>query len=464
MLILPFEVRGQTDGAGYVGRAFAESVATNLARAKAVRILPVPAADSKLDEAPSGRNQAARELGAGRLLIGAVTRAHDSVSASINLIDVSHNRILWGADGSTLEDDLPTLAASLAHDVARELGVETPKLYGSLWELTGGPAMTSSVLTSETQGALRRADVSAVERSRQLIEAFPREADAWTLRVAALNSAATAGSGPPAELRRTLESALLELDRLDPGNPYSQLYRAAVDVMLDGNLADGDAKLTRLLTRDDLTPAAKAWVFRRRGLTRINEGDGERAVQDLEQARALSPSDADIFEGLARALRFLRRNDEALERARQAAALAPNNWRYQHIVSLALKDLGRTDEALDASAKACDMSRSQQACASYAGELFRAGKKDDAMAAFRNADALPPTPVGTYNLACTLALIGNRRDALGYLRRAVGMGFTDAFVARDPDWAALQTEPEFKAIVADIDRRIAQRSGPGRRP
>ena len=42
ILILPMEVRGQTEGAEYFGRAFAEAIAVNLAQAVDLKVMPVP--------------------------------------------------------------------------------------------------------------------------------------------------------------------------------------------------------------------------------------------------------------------------------------------------------------------------------------------------------------------------------------------------------------------------------------
>ena len=42
LLILPMEVRGQAEGGDYVGRAFAEALAVNLAQSKNLNVLAVP--------------------------------------------------------------------------------------------------------------------------------------------------------------------------------------------------------------------------------------------------------------------------------------------------------------------------------------------------------------------------------------------------------------------------------------
>jgi serine/threonine protein kinase/Tfp pilus assembly protein PilF len=58
-----------------------------------------------------------------------------------------------------------------------------------------------------------------------------------------------------------------------------------------------------------------------------------------------------------------------------------------------------------------------------------------------------------YNLACLSALQGQRDEALDHLRGAVGHGFSSLWVTQDPDLASLHGDPEFEAIVEELERR-----------
>ena len=52
--------------------------------------------------------------------------------------------------------------------------------------------------------------------------------------------------------------------------------------------------------------------------------------------------------------------------------------------------------------------------------------------------------------------MGNRSEAIRYLRSAVDQGMTIAYMARDPDLELLYGDPEFEAIVAEVEKRNAE--------
>jgi len=118
VLILPLEVRGQTEGAGYVGRAFAEAIAIELATSRALKVLPVPEAEPTQKADPTGMARAALAAGAGRLLTGALTREGKILHASLSLVDTRENRILWGTRKDGDDEHMPDMATSLAREIS----------------------------------------------------------------------------------------------------------------------------------------------------------------------------------------------------------------------------------------------------------------------------------------------------------------------------------------------------------
>ena len=61
---------------------------------------------------------------------------------------------------------------------------------------------------------------------------------------------------------------------------------------------------------------------------------------------------------------------------------------------------------------------------------------------------IPENPTVHYNLACSLALCGERERALDELERAIGLGYADpAFLLEDGDLESLRADPRFAALV-----------------
>ncbi|MCC6474790.1 MAG: hypothetical protein IT514_13710 [Burkholderiales bacterium] len=64
---------------------------------------------------------------------------------------------------------------------------------------------------------------------------------------------------------------------------------------------------------------------------------------------------------------------------------------------------------------------------------------------------LPENATAHYNLACSLALLKRKPDALRALNRAVELGYKDFdWMAQDPDLEGLKEHPEFVALLDQL--------------
>jgi tetratricopeptide (TPR) repeat protein len=77
------------------------------------------------------------------------------------------------------------------------------------------------------------------------------------------------------------------------------------------------------------------------------------------------------------------------------------------------------------------------------------GRYEDGLAVDRRLSRLlPDNPTVHYNLACSLALVGEKDKALKALRGAIRRGFSEFEKLReDPDLSSLRGEPEFQALL-----------------
>jgi len=70
----------------------------------------------------------------------------------------------------------------------------------------------------------------------------------------------------------------------------------------------------------------------------------------------------------------------------------------------------------------------------------------------------PGDPYAWYNLACSHALLGQRREALAALRRAVELGYDDyEWMMQDQDLASLRGLDEFRDLVRVVKRKAQRR-------
>lgn len=140
LMILPMDVYGQTQGAEYVGYAFAQAVAVNLATVHEVRVLPVPRSSELAGASSQARAQTALDSGAGRVVMGSLTRRKDGMHISLTLVDAIQNRILWGTQREAKNADDQTW----------------PPAWRGNWRDSWVPRCRCCMTTSSTSPGVRR--------------------------------------------------------------------------------------------------------------------------------------------------------------------------------------------------------------------------------------------------------------------------------------------------------------------
>ncbi len=152
-------------------------------------------------------------------------------------------------------------------------------------------------------------------------------------------------------------------------------------------------------------------------------GDRERAVQALEKAKALRPSDPKVWGNLADAYRWI----PGLETKSGPA--------FDQAIALKRKQL-----KLDC--------RHGKGWAELAIWLAKRARFKEALQAIKRGLELSPHDVNCLALAVRVYhLAGDRGAALQWLDRAVRSGFQVAELERDPELAALREDADFQRIV-----------------
>jgi tetratricopeptide (TPR) repeat protein/predicted Ser/Thr protein kinase len=421
VLILPMEVRGQVRDADFAGRSFAEALAIHLAQNRGVHVLPVPAAGELWNAGALGKARAAFLAGAGRLVIGALTREGDSLRASVSLVDTRANRVLWGETRSASGGDLSLLASTLAVPLASQLGARPARHYEYFMYETGPPQVASSLEMTEAMGAVRRYELpKSLEATQRLIERFPREPDARVLRGAALLIDLVARGADPSRVA-AITGELDALHRLDPGSPWYDAGRA----MLMPPGPQSIRLLGEVLARRDLTPAARGALLAMRADKFAVTGDTSAAIADGEQAVRLDPVSDLSLSTLARALSRAGRYDEAAQRVRQALALNPTVVNYWLQLGNCMLKQGQWREYVADLGRAAELSQEAGAILSAQSDgLSCLGRYRDAADCARRALRLEPARwYYGLQLALSLMRLGKWQDAVPLLEKSCTDGY-----------------------------------------
>lgn len=449
--VWPLAVHGRPLGGEILGRAFAEQIAVELALVGGLEVLPVPAtAKADAEDAP----ERARALGAGRLLLGTIEVEAEHVKAALSLLDVSRNRLLWGASREGAPPDIPSLASGLARDAMRGLAIEPRQLFDLLENMpVEDPKLAASpdwirAITISTSNMPATGEVG--EALARLARDFPREPLVFALRARAQVLAFRLA--PTGENLNLAQEAIDALEQTYGSSPYPLAERAHT-LRIRGRNREALALYEELGSRPDLGPGLKARNFAWQGMTHQALGDYSAALQDREAALRLAPADAIVVNNYVNILHAVGRYDEALTWALASQALNWDSPPGQFEVGITLGLLGRWTEAVEPTRLACEMGRSQERCGAFAMVLFMAGQVRRAEEVARDASSIADSIYGQYNLASYYARAGHRAEAIECLRRSVSLGFSDSpWLRKDEDLASLRGDPVFASLVAEAER------------
>ena len=159
------------------------------------------------------------------------------------------------------------------------------------------------------------------------------------------------------------------------------------------------------------------------GLTQLWTGHFPEAVVSLERAVKHSPSDYQIWSNLGDAYRGAAQTDRASQAYERSIALAREQLRVNP--------------------------RDAQALSAVATALARTGHSAQASDEMKKALEIDDTDPNLLSDAAIVAALDNRTaDALAWLRRAVAAGYCRSTIARQPEFASLRDNPEFRSIIA----------------
>jgi len=251
----------------------------------------------------------------------------------------------------------------------------------------------------------------------------------------------------------------------------------------------------RAIEIDPLYARAHAGIANCSSFLNLYFGQGQAAIDDAERASARALElDADLAEArVARglALSLGKKFDDAEQELNKAIELDPSSFDAYYFYGRLFQAQGKIADAVRMYAKACALAPEVYFSwvllgASYAGlgdntkanESFLLGIEatkvhlkvhpDDTRAWTFGAMCLtelgepqkgaewldraraidPDEPVILYNVACGYVRLGRYPEAIDTLERAVAQGYTQKeWIANDPDFAAIRSDPRFQALL-----------------
>ena len=362
------------------------------------------------------------ELGARYIVGGSVRRFQDSVRITVQLVDVTTGRPLWGDTYKGRLDDIFDIQEKVAQQI-----VDALKLKLSISErvsLTKRQTMNVQAydLYLRGQAYLYRLTKKGTEYAIQLfekaIELDPRYGAAYAGCSCAYGQMYQWFSREESYRDRAQEFSFKAL-MYDSNLP--EAYTAmGLSYFIWGKFEEAAASVRKAIELDPDDFVAH-WTL---GRIHFSTGELEQAIPHFQRVIELQPAFYVAYSDYGQTLLGLGRKADADECARKVLDLMPNYL------------LQNPDDS--------------RARMFYAVTLCDVGDREGAIREGASAiEASPGDSVMLYNAACLYARLGETRRAVDTLRQAIEAGVRNfACMKNDPDLDSLRDDPEFQALTS----------------
>lgn len=450
LAVVPFDNLSGSADQDYLSDGFTEEIITQLARANTDRLGVIARTTSMRFKGTKDVAQIGRELGVDFVLEGSVRQQDGALRITAQLIRVADQTHMWA---ETFDRPSASLL-QVERDVSAAVSRQVHLLVGP------GPAAPPAPRPPHPDAytAYLRARYHHAQATVQGLElAIQGYRDAvgldpdYALAHAGLARAYIFGVRvrPIDALQQAHESATRAL-AIDPDLPEAQLAAAMTKLYYEWDWAGSEREFRRAIARDPGN--ADAHFYYSHLLAALGRHD--EAIAAARRAQQIDPYSTLIGHYVGRHYFMARRYDEALAELTRTLELDPN-YGWTHVfLFLTYEKLHRLDRALEHRQKYLTLigrtpQEASELAARYAARGYAAVIEtwiDITLGYFERIGHLTSAEI-----VHGYAALGRPATALDWLDRAVADRTRDLiYLAVDPGYDALRTEPRFRAHVARL--------------
>jgi len=452
LAVLPFENAGADPAAEYLSDGITESLIDSLSRLPSVK---VRSRNSVFRYKGSRKSpaEAGRELRAEAVVTGRVEKRGEQLLVGVELIDARDDTHLWGESYTRRLSELPRLQEEISRAVTARLrpalsGEDERRLVkhystsAEAYELYLQGRYSWNKRTAEGLRDGINFFARAADRDPSYAPAYAGLADCyWLLNVYNV--------GPSLESSARASEAARRALSLDETLAEAHASLASVLYRYDWNWEEAERHFKRAIElKPDYAPAHQWYSAMLIALGRFDEAHAE-----VQRAHELEPFSLTISSDLGRHLYYARRYEEALAAHRRTLETDRNFARAHIETASVLAQTGRASEAVEEFRRALAPDPENVSALSGLGYAYgAAGRREEARkVAEQLKEQAGRRYVSPYHLAVVYAGTGEHALALEQLEKAAAERYNWlAFIAVEPQFDALRSDPRFAALVKRI--------------
>jgi serine/threonine-protein kinase len=439
--VLPFDNRSSVADTEYLSDGLAESLIYRLSQLPNLKVSPTSSVMHYKGKEASVK-AIARDLGVDAVMTGRIAQRSDSLTISVELIDVRNNKLLWGEQYERKMSDLLATQREIAGAITEKLQL---KLTGNdtkaiTRRYTDNNEAYQFYLKGRFHFARRTKEdlLRSIEIFREAIKLDQNFALAYVGVAESYMVMPSRAYMSPHEAMPQAKAMVAKALELDPDLPEAHTVAGNIACVYDWDWAEGERRFKRSLELDPnlaTTHYRYAWVYLS-PMGRHNE-----AIAEMKRAMELEPLSLIQGGNYAAVLMYARQFDAALEQVKKIYDLDPNHTGGRDWMSIILNAKGMYAESLLISEKNLQTESLMLAQAGYT--YAKSGQRQKAERVLKRWEEAEKTKyVMNYWIAATYAALGDKDAAFAELEKA--------YQARDWHLPRLKVDPFLDPLRDDL--------------
>src|SRR6266849_135899 len=318
--VLPFQNRSTEADSEYLSEGLAESLIYRLSQLPNLKVSPTSSVfrykGKEIDPIKAGQ-----ELGVSAVLSGRIVQRGDNLTISAELVDVRHNRLLWGEQYDRKMSDLLATQREIAREIVDKLKLKVSGEEGGLVKhYTESNEAYQLYLKGRFYWNKRTGEAikKSIEYFNQAIEKDP----SFALAYAGLADSyiVPANSLPPREAMPKAKAAAVRALELDEALAEAHTSLGRVLAAFDWNWTTAETEFKRAIELNPRYAVAHQWYGGWLGVM----GRANEAIAESKRAQELDPVSPIVNFELALAFYYARDYDQAIEQFHKTLELDQN--------------------------------------------------------------------------------------------------------------------------------------------
>jgi TolB-like protein/Tfp pilus assembly protein PilF len=450
--VLPFENTGGDADTDYLSDGLTDSLMYRLSQLPDLAVSPRSVVfrykGTGIDPINAGK-----DLGVTAVLSGRIVERGDDLIISVDLVDVRHNKLLWGEQYNRKMSELLATQREIAQEITEKLRLKVAKNDDSgTKHYTENNDAYQLYLKARFHWE-KRTSVGLAKAIEYLDQAIKKD-PTFALAYAGLADCyvVPANQIAPTEAMPKAKAAAQRALELDDSLAEAHTVLARIYAAYDWNWPEAEKEFKRAIELNPRYPTAHQWY----GGYLDAMGRHEESIYERKLAVELDPLSLIANFELAQAYFYARDYDAAVMQYQKTLEMDPNFPPAFQFLPVAYEQGGKIDEAIagfKSSPKANPSSGESSFSRAGLGHAYALkGQRQEAINVLKELES---DSAESYIPATSIALIyaglGENDQAFAWLDKAYHEhAFQLQWLTIEPRWDSLKTDPRFAEIVKKV--------------